>query len=383
MLTRRGSWLSVALVVCVASGCPKDEKTGGGSSGEQDGGQSATRMGTGGSRSAGSKGDYRDGGGQVTLADAGGGGKGGGSQSTDAGARGGGGTSGGGASQDAGSSSGTGTSDGGAASGGTASGGCKIGGCSAELCTDAKDNAISTCIWRDEYACYKNATCARQANGMCGWTATPQLQQCIASAGGGSGGASGGGGALKWYLTCGTPVCTANPAPYDDPNIPNCTKDQTAGAACNTKDQHCDGVASCGATLVCTDTDPKGGIGGCPISRARYKQEIEYLNEQQLRAYHEQLMSLPLASYRYRSAPETPQLGFIIDDIEPSVAVSGDHVNMYGYLSMAVAAIQVQQRQIESLEQEVARLREQVATQPAGVNDTAPALRGGASMCTP
>jgi hypothetical protein len=165
-------------------------------------------------------------------------------------------------------------------------------------------------------------------------------------------------------------VCTANPAPYDDPNIPNCTKTQTAGSACSTKDQQCDGVASCGATLLCTDTDPKMQKGGCPLSRARYKQDIEYLTEPQLRAYHDQVMSLPLASYRYRTTPETPQLGFIIDDIEPSVAVSGDHVNMYGYLSMAVAAIQVQQRQIEALEQEVTRLREQVAAEPA-------------PMCTP
>ena len=51
----------------------------------------------------------------------------------------------------------------------------------------------------------------------------------------------------------------------------------------------------------------------------------------------------------------------MIDDVEPSVAVSGDHVNLYGYLSMAVAAIQVQQSQIQALEQELRALREQVA----------------------
>ena len=72
-------------------------------------------------------------------------------------------------------------------------------------------------------------------------------------------------------------------------------------------------------------------------------------------------MSLPLASYHYKHAPGAgPQLGFIIEDIEPSVAVSGDHVNMYGYLSMAVAAIQVQQQQIAALQRELERVRAQL-----------------------
>jgi len=71
-------------------------------------------------------------------------------------------------------------------------------------------------------------------------------------------------------------------------------------------------------------------------------------------------MRMPLASYAYKHAEGAgPQLGFIIEDIEPSVAVSGDHVNMYGYLSMAVAAIKVQGQRIEALEREVRRLRAQ------------------------
>ena len=40
------------------------------------------------------------------------------------------------------------------------------------------------------------------------------------------------------------------------------------------------------------------------------------------------------------------QLGFIIEELEPSAAVRGDRVNVYGYLSMAVAAIQVQDQQL-------------------------------------
>ena len=190
-------------------------------------------------------------------------------------------------------------------------------------------------------------------------------------AGGGSGGQGSGGngadaasGELQWYQTCGGPLCMTEEI-YDDPNIPNCSADQTKGSPCMQRDQTCDGVATCRAMYICTDMDPTMGPGGCPISRARYKKDIAYLNEQQLRDYHDQIMSLPLASYRYKSAPEVPQLGFIIDDIEPSVAVAGDHVNMYGYLSMAVAAIKVQQEQIENLQHELERLRTQVAAAPA------------------
>jgi hypothetical protein len=174
--------------------------------------------------------------------------------------------------------------------------------------------------------------------------------------------AGGASGAFHWYQTCGAPVCMADDEPFDDPNVPNCSQDQKEGAACDTKDQRCDGVAGCGAMLVCSDEDPTQGPGGCPISRARYKQDVEYLDARQLRDYHAQLMSLPLASYRYKSAPASPQLGFIIDDVEPSVAVAGDHVNMYGYLSMAVAAIQVQAQQIDALQHEVAQLRSQLAS---------------------
>jgi hypothetical protein len=60
----------------------------------------------------------------------------------------------------------------------------------------------------------------------------------------------------------------------------------------------------------------------------------------------------------YKHAPAAgPQLGFIIEDIEPSLAVSGDQVNLYGYLSMAVAAIQVQQREIDALRLELSAMR--------------------------
>lgn len=57
---------------------------------------------------------------------------------------------------------------------------CVVGGCSGQVCAD--HSVITTCIFKQEYACYHAATCARQDDGNCGWTQTPSLTQCIAAA---------------------------------------------------------------------------------------------------------------------------------------------------------------------------------------------------------
>jgi hypothetical protein len=162
--------------------------------------------------------------------------------------------------------------------------------------------------------------------------------------------------ALHWVESCGTPVCQAG-GPYDDPNIPNCTTEKV-GQSCTTDGQRCDGVATCGATLLCATQAPQT----CPKSRAEYKENIRYLGDAERAQFHDQIAQLPLASYRYKSAPEVPQLGFMIDDVEPSVVVSGDRVNLYAYLSMAVAAIQVQDQRIQELQRQLERLRAHLDT---------------------
>lgn len=58
---------------------------------------------------------------------------------------------------------------------------CYVGGCSGQLCTDDPE-AISTCEWLEEYACYREATCERQIDGQCGWTQTDTLVECLATA---------------------------------------------------------------------------------------------------------------------------------------------------------------------------------------------------------
>lgn len=60
---------------------------------------------------------------------------------------------------------------------------CIRAGCGNELCVDAthSDGIVSFCIYRPEYACYKNARCERQTNGTCGWTQSEELQACLAN----------------------------------------------------------------------------------------------------------------------------------------------------------------------------------------------------------
>lgn len=55
---------------------------------------------------------------------------------------------------------------------------CFVGGCSGELCL-AEPGAVSTCIYKEEYACYKTAKCERQQDGQCGWTQTVELTSCL------------------------------------------------------------------------------------------------------------------------------------------------------------------------------------------------------------
>jgi hypothetical protein len=64
-------------------------------------------------------------------------------------------------------------------------GGCSVGGCSGQVCGEASalDGLVTTCEYRAEYACYKEAVCERQATGMCGWTETPALRACLRGGG--------------------------------------------------------------------------------------------------------------------------------------------------------------------------------------------------------
>jgi len=61
---------------------------------------------------------------------------------------------------------------------------CVVAGCSAQLCISKDEleagGGISTCEFREEYACYRTTECEIQLDGACGWTQTEELQKCIA-----------------------------------------------------------------------------------------------------------------------------------------------------------------------------------------------------------
>ena len=56
---------------------------------------------------------------------------------------------------------------------------CKPTGCSGQICSD--QDMITTCEYRAQYACYKDAICERQTTGQCGWTQTTKLKSCLAN----------------------------------------------------------------------------------------------------------------------------------------------------------------------------------------------------------
>lgn len=59
----------------------------------------------------------------------------------------------------------------------TVYGGCRATGCSGQICSD--EEIVTTCEYKDEYACYKTAKCERQEDGKCGWTPTEDLVSCL------------------------------------------------------------------------------------------------------------------------------------------------------------------------------------------------------------
>ena len=58
---------------------------------------------------------------------------------------------------------------------------CIVGGCNGELCLDKKisEDISSVCVYLPKFACYKSATCEKQANGECGWIQTKELETCL------------------------------------------------------------------------------------------------------------------------------------------------------------------------------------------------------------
>ncbi len=162
------------------------------------------------------------------------------------------------------------------------------------------------------------------------------------------------------YTDCGQPVCNYPDPVY--PDLPLCT-DQAAGDGCSVEGPVCLMYEACDTYLVCAESDPKTDEEGnpvCAISTAEAKRDIHYLEPTEVQAVATQLLDTRLATYEYKDSHhgEGPRLGFIIEDVAPSHSVLDEgHVDLYGYTSMAVAALQMQQQRIEQLEREVEALK--------------------------
>lgn len=161
-------------------------------------------------------------------------------------------------------------------------------------------------------------------------------------------------GALQWFSTCGDPACSG----HRDAGIAACTAQEEAGVSCATASAECDPQNLCNSLLLCAASDPKKS--GCPVSRMRFKQDIRYLSDADRSAYSDQLLSLPLATFRYRGGDSRLRLGFMIDGHESLACVDGDTVDLYGYASMAVAALQSQEQEIAQLRRELRQLRREL-----------------------
>jgi hypothetical protein len=172
------------------------------------------------------------------------------------------------------------------------------------------------------------------------------------------------------FPACG---CPSGPTVADDGS-----KDPGGGA---TPSVTCNGAGQCetsfgvGPTCGATTCKPGGtccsGVpfpeptcidtGACPISQRKLKKDITYLSLADRERLNDELQRFPLATYRYKAESDTDRahLGFIIDDVAPSPAVlpSGERVDLYGYQTMTVAALQVQARELAALRREMDELK--------------------------
>jgi hypothetical protein len=166
---------------------------------------------------------------------------------------------------------------------------------------------------------------------------------------------------LQWWTTCGDPVCSGYDGPFD--GVPLCT-DETEGDPCADDTLQCDFESDCNALLVCAEDDPTAQTGGCPISRIAHKTEVNYLDDDALRAMANRALSTRLATWRYRWEEQghKPHVGFMIDDdpTSPAVRADGEHVDLYGYTSLSLAAVQAQQAEIDEIRVELTKLRSQL-----------------------
>jgi hypothetical protein len=173
----------------------------------------------------------------------------------------------------------------------------------------------------------------------------------------------------NYYSTCGDPVCSQW---REKGEIALCPAGVRIGDSCDTPNYTCDPKNDCNSLVKCTDSDPTTQPGGCPISTRQSKRDVAYLTQNQQQNLAQNLLAFKLATWNYKNDPlgTDPRLGFIIEDVlgkdpgaaslfqsSPAVDENRGMVDLYGFLSMAVATLQTQQREMDSLRCELESLK--------------------------
>lgn len=153
---------------------------------------------------------------------------------------------------------------------------------------------------------------------------------------------------VAWHCFDGPKYCASN-----RPRI---------GTACTSDGESCafEIAEECGQNrMECRAGVWQVANNNCPASTAAAKDDIAYVTDGDAEHLRDALMKMPLATYRYKNDPVT-HLGFIIEDVptqSPAVLPTRDRVDLYGYVTMAVAALQRQNKEIAALKAEVAQLK--------------------------
>jgi hypothetical protein len=123
---------------------------------------------------------------------------------------------------------------------------------------------------------------------------------------------------------------------------------------------------------ACTSTSVPSGTAPAPVGEAvtsspevslratstrRSKRDVRYIDDMDAFALRDDLVGLRLATFQYVDEPRDAKvrLGFMVEDSPAVLAVdrSKEAVDLYSFVSMAVAAIQVQQAEIQQLHDEL------------------------------
>lgn len=212
--------------------------------------------------------------------------------------------------------------------------------CDMDACGRSHSGPIYTCAGGSQGGA--TGRCVANEDGVCAW----ETRECPE-------------GPLQWYETCGDPACQENG--HRPSELAPCIG-QTPGQPCAEPETQCDPVNDCNSYYVCTTVDPRGTEFGCPISRAEFKSNIEYVTPGERAALASEILGFRIATWEYNATPGVERLGFIIEDHEPSPAIRSerDQVDSYAYSTMILAAVQEQQAQIEALQQQVQQLQQVV-----------------------